>query len=132
MAARQLLGMEPKVAAARLSQADPFVLAMVAAHLQAYARAGAELQRLGVRLASTAAGLLLGRGAVLLQGGQGRVILRLLQERQAGLQARDGLVVGTNLAGWDAPADRSDIPLIDVADTEAAYDDNARRLLRLN
>lgn len=53
--------------------------------------------------------------------------LRLLTERVG----RDRLVVGTNLAGWDAPANRSDIPLIDVANTEAAYDDNARRLLRL-
>jgi aminocarboxymuconate-semialdehyde decarboxylase len=37
----------------------------------------------------------------------------------------DRLVVGTNLAGWDAPADPGDIPFL------PAYDDNARRLLRL-
>jgi aminocarboxymuconate-semialdehyde decarboxylase len=37
----------------------------------------------------------------------------------------DRLVVGTNLAGWDAPGDPGDIPFLPV------YDDNARRLLRL-
>jgi len=37
----------------------------------------------------------------------------------------DRLVVGTNLAGWDAPTERSQIPFIDE------YDLNARRLLRL-
>lgn len=54
--------------------------------------------------------------------------LRLLTERVG----RDRLVVGTNLAGWDAPTSRDDIPLIDDRGTAAAYDDNARRLLRLN
>jgi aminocarboxymuconate-semialdehyde decarboxylase len=39
---------------------------------------------------------------------------------------RDRLVVGTNLAGWDAPHDPEEIPYV------AAYDDNARRLLRLS
>ena len=38
---------------------------------------------------------------------------------------RDRLVVGTNLAGWDAPTERAQIPYV------ADYDDNARRLLRL-
>ncbi len=37
----------------------------------------------------------------------------------------DRLVVGTNLAGWDAPHERAEIPYV------AAYDANARRLLRL-
>lgn len=37
----------------------------------------------------------------------------------------DRLVLGTNLAGWDAPTDREQIPFVD------SYDDNARRLLRL-
>jgi len=37
----------------------------------------------------------------------------------------DRLVVGTNLAGWDAPTDRDQIPFVE------AYDANARRLLRL-
>jgi aminocarboxymuconate-semialdehyde decarboxylase len=37
----------------------------------------------------------------------------------------DRLVVGTNLAGWDAPHERDEIPF------EPAYDANARRLLRL-
>jgi aminocarboxymuconate-semialdehyde decarboxylase len=37
----------------------------------------------------------------------------------------DRLVVGTNLAGWDAPHDPGEIPFLPV------YDDNARRLLRL-
>ena len=46
-----------------------------------------------------------------------------LLERKVG---RDRLVVGTNLAGWDAPAERGDIAYV------AAYDDNARRLLRLD
>ena len=41
---------------------------------------------------------------------------------------RDRLVIGTNLAGWDAPSDRSDIPF---ASDHEAYDANARRLLRL-
>lgn len=38
---------------------------------------------------------------------------------------RDRLVVGTNLAGWDAPTEPADIPF------HAEYDVNARRLLRL-
>lgn len=38
---------------------------------------------------------------------------------------RDRLVVGTNLAGWDAPREPSEIPYV------PAYDDNARSLLRL-
>jgi aminocarboxymuconate-semialdehyde decarboxylase len=37
----------------------------------------------------------------------------------------DRLVVGTNLAGWDAPHDTAEIGFV------AVYDDNARRLLRL-
>ena len=37
----------------------------------------------------------------------------------------DRLVVGTNLAGWDAPTEREQIPYL------TTYDDNARRLLRL-
>ncbi|MEI6497105.1 MAG: amidohydrolase family protein [Actinomycetota bacterium] len=37
----------------------------------------------------------------------------------------DRLVVGTNLAGWDAPIEREQIPYL------TSYDDNARRLLRL-
>lgn len=36
------------------------------------------------------------------------------------------LVVGTNLAGWDAPGQRSEIPFVE------GYDANARRLLRLD
>ncbi len=39
---------------------------------------------------------------------------------------RDRLVVGTNLAGWDAPTEPDEIPWL------PAYDDNARRLLRLD
>ncbi len=39
---------------------------------------------------------------------------------------RDRLVVGTNLAGWDAPTEPEQIPYVD------AYDVNARRLLRLD
>lgn len=46
-----------------------------------------------------------------------------LLERKVG---RDRLVVGTNLAGWDAPKEPDQIPFVD------AYDDNARRLLRLS
>jgi aminocarboxymuconate-semialdehyde decarboxylase len=38
---------------------------------------------------------------------------------------RDRLVVGTNLAGWDAPHERNEIPFV------ADYDVNARRLLRI-
>lgn len=38
----------------------------------------------------------------------------------------DRLVVGTNLAGWDAPHERREIPYVE------AYDVNARRLLRLD
>ena len=38
----------------------------------------------------------------------------------------DRLVVGTNLAGWDAPTERNEIPFIED------YDINARRLLRLD
>ncbi len=38
----------------------------------------------------------------------------------------DRLVVGTNLAGWDAPTKRDQIPYVE------AYDVNARRLLRLS
>jgi aminocarboxymuconate-semialdehyde decarboxylase len=45
-----------------------------------------------------------------------------LLERKVG---RDRLVVGTNLAGWDAPTERDQIPY------RPEYDDNARRLLRL-
>ena len=46
-----------------------------------------------------------------------------LLERKVG---RDRLVVGTNLAGWDAPTEPDQIPFVDE------YDDNARRLLRLD
>ncbi|MGB0113541.1 MAG: amidohydrolase family protein [Ilumatobacteraceae bacterium] len=46
-----------------------------------------------------------------------------LLERKVG---RDRLVVGTNLAGWDAPTESDQIPFVQ------AYDDNARRLLRLD
>ena len=46
-----------------------------------------------------------------------------LLERKVG---RDRLVVGTNLAGWDAPKEPGQIPFVE------AYDDNARRLLRLS
>ena len=45
-----------------------------------------------------------------------------LLERKVG---RDRLVVGTNLAGWDAPTEPEQIPFVDE------YDHNARRLLRL-
>ena len=38
----------------------------------------------------------------------------------------DRLVVGTNLAGWDAPTEPEQIPF------DPAWDDNARRLLRLD
>ncbi len=46
-----------------------------------------------------------------------------LLERKVG---RDRLVVGTNLAGWDAPTERDQIPYVEE------YDVNARRLLRLD
>jgi aminocarboxymuconate-semialdehyde decarboxylase len=46
-----------------------------------------------------------------------------LLERKVG---RDRLVVGTNLAGWDAPTEPDQIPYV------ADYDANARRLLRLD
>lgn len=46
-----------------------------------------------------------------------------LLERKVG---SDRLVVGTNLAGWDAPSQRSEIPFVE------GYDANARRLLRLD
>ena len=46
-----------------------------------------------------------------------------LLERKVGA---DRLVLGTNLAGWDAPTEASQIPFVD------SYDDNARRLLRLD
>ena len=46
-----------------------------------------------------------------------------LLERKVG---RDRLVLGTNLAGWDAPTERDQIPFVDD------YDRNARRLLRLD
>ncbi len=39
---------------------------------------------------------------------------------------RDRLVVGTNLAGWDAPRDPAEIEF------DAQYDVNARALLRLH
>jgi aminocarboxymuconate-semialdehyde decarboxylase len=45
-----------------------------------------------------------------------------LVERKVG---RDRMVVGTNLAGWDAPTEPGQIPFV------ADYDHNARRLLRL-
>src|SRR5690606_6495089 len=46
-----------------------------------------------------------------------------LLERKVG---RDRLVIGTNLAGWDAPTEPDQIPYV------PEYDDNARRLLRLD
>lgn len=46
-----------------------------------------------------------------------------LLERKVG---RDRLVLGTNLAGWDAPTEPGEIPWV------TDYDDNARRLLRLD
>lgn len=46
-----------------------------------------------------------------------------LLERKVG---RDRLVLGTNLAGWDAPREPGEIPFTDE------YDANARRLLRLD
>jgi aminocarboxymuconate-semialdehyde decarboxylase len=45
-----------------------------------------------------------------------------LVERKVG---RDRMVVGTNLAGWDAPTEPHHVPFVE------AYDHNARRLLRL-
>jgi aminocarboxymuconate-semialdehyde decarboxylase len=45
-----------------------------------------------------------------------------LVERKVG---RDRMVVGTNLAGWDAPTEPDHIPFV------SQYDTNARRLLRL-
>jgi aminocarboxymuconate-semialdehyde decarboxylase len=48
--------------------------------------------------------------------------LALLESRVG----RDRLVVGTNLAGWDAPHEPHEIPFV------AEYDVNARRLLRLS
>lgn len=42
-----------------------------------------------------------------------------------GRVGRERLVVGTNLAGWDAPREPGEIPFV------PAYDVNARRLLRL-
>jgi aminocarboxymuconate-semialdehyde decarboxylase len=46
-----------------------------------------------------------------------------LLEQQVG---RERLVVGTNLAGWDGPTEPHEIAYV------PAYDDNARRLLRLS
>ena len=46
-----------------------------------------------------------------------------LLEKKVG---RDRLVVGTNLAGWDAPSEPDQIPFVE------AYDANARLLLRLD
>jgi aminocarboxymuconate-semialdehyde decarboxylase len=46
-----------------------------------------------------------------------------LLERKVG---RDRIVVGTNLAGWDAPTEPGQIPYV------SEYDANARRLLRLD
>lgn len=46
-----------------------------------------------------------------------------LLERKVG---RERLVLGTNLAGWDAPTAADEVHFVDV------YDDNARRLLRLD
>ena len=46
-----------------------------------------------------------------------------LLERKVG---RDRLVLGTNLAGWDAPTEPDQIPHV------SDYDSNARRLLRLD
>lgn len=46
-----------------------------------------------------------------------------LLERKVG---RDRIVLGTNLAGWDAPAHADEIPFDEI------YDRNARRLLRLD
>ena len=48
--------------------------------------------------------------------------LALLERKVGG----DRVVVGTNLAGWDAPHERHQIPFVE------AYDTNARRLLRLD
>lgn len=48
--------------------------------------------------------------------------LGLLERKVGG----DRLVLGTNLAGWDAPTEPEQIPFVD------SYDDNARRLLRLD
>lgn len=47
--------------------------------------------------------------------------LGLLERKVGG----DRVVLGTNLAGWDAPTEPEQIPFVD------RYDDNARRLLRL-
>ena len=38
----------------------------------------------------------------------------------------DRLVLGTNLAGWDAPREPDEVVF------DPSYDDNARRLLRLD
>ena len=46
-----------------------------------------------------------------------------LLEKKVG---QDRIVLGTNLAGWDAPKEPDEIPHV------AAYDHNARRLLRLD
>jgi hypothetical protein len=44
VAARAFLSMEPEIAAAGLPQADPFILAMVATHLQAQSSGTAEFE----------------------------------------------------------------------------------------
>ena len=50
MAAGTFLGVKPEVTAAGLAQADPVVLAMVAAHLQHEATGAGEFQGLGCAL----------------------------------------------------------------------------------
>ena len=50
MTSRTFLGMEPKVAAASLTQADPVVLSMIASHLNQDATGACELQWLGLVL----------------------------------------------------------------------------------
>ena len=47
MAAGQLLGVEPEIAAARLAKGDPFVLAVVAANLNGQTGRCVQLQGLG-------------------------------------------------------------------------------------
>ena len=105
MAAGNLLGVEPEVAAAGLPQADPLVLAMVAAHLQPQAGGRAHFEGYRLALGLAGGGLApLGAGGqcwlatrqlVQLVGQVGQLLagLRLLKKGEAGFDPGQSLLV---------------------------------------
>ena len=104
MAAGALLGVEPEIPSPGLAQADPFVLAMVAAHLQPQAPGAGQFKRLGGGGFTPPPPLPLAGLELLLklrlQVPQGHDGFALVEEMEAGLQPLEPLPV-QGQAGFD-------------------------------